>query len=117
MDVRRLKGIDALTRLLETDERDIPGMILVGSATNPRSLELQAEIRRNALTYPQFVFYEFNIDDYSAPDQDLAVTRLLSSVRADDLPAQILLPSSGCRPSVINAISLAGIKKALHRLY
>lgn len=117
MDVRCVKGLDALARLLETDERDTPGMILIGSATNPRSLELQAEIRRNALTYPQFVFYEFNIDDYSAPDHDLAITRLLGTVRANDLPAQILLPSNGCRPSVLNAVSLAGIKKALHRLY
>lgn len=116
MDVRRLKGLDALTRLLECDERDTPGIVLVSSATCPLSLELQAQIRAKAPAFPQFVFYEFDIDDYSATSQDLAVTRLLGDLDARDLPAQILLPSSS-RPSVMNAISLSGIRKALHLLY
>ena len=80
MDVRHLKGLDALTRLLESDERDTPGMVLVGSSTCPRSLELQALIRKNAPAFPQFVFYEFDIDDCSAPGDDLAVTRLLGEL-------------------------------------
>jgi|GEM_PF-2857996 len=116
MDTRRLKGIDALACLLESDERDTPGMILVSSATCPLSLELQALIRERAPAFPQFIFYEFDIDDYSATSQDVAVTRLLGNLRARDLPAQILLPSSS-KPSVMNAISLAGIRKALHQLY
>ncbi len=116
MDVRRLKGLDALTRLLECDERDTPGMVLLCSSTCPRSLELRAQIHEHAQTLPQFVFYEFDIDDYSAPAQDLAVTRLLDELHTGDLPAQILLPSSS-RPSVVNAISLTGIRKALHQLY
>ncbi|OLS59295.1 hypothetical protein [Pseudomonas putida] len=116
MDVRCLKGLDSLTRLLETDERDTPGMILVGSTTCPLSLELQANIRARAPALPQFVFYELNIDDYSAPGQDLAVTRLLSEWQADGLPAQILLPSN--RPPVaINKTSLGEICKALKDLY
>lgn len=116
MDVRQLKKIGNLTELLESDERNAPGMVLIGSATCPLSLDLQATIRQKAPELPQFVFYELNIDDYSDPDDDLTLTRLLSEWHADTLPAQILLPSKN-RPSVINAVSLAGIKKALHLLY
>ncbi len=117
MDVRHLNGVDALARLLETDERDAPGLILVGSASDRLSCDLLEEVRRDTPIYPQFVFYQFDLDDYGSAEQDRTLSRLLDDIGIEKLPAQILLPSRGCRPSVINAVSMMAIRKALHLLY
>ncbi|MFW3897795.1 hypothetical protein [Pseudomonas bharatica] len=117
MDVRPLNGVDALARLLETDERDAPGMILVGSASDRLSCDLLEEVRRDTPIYPQFVFYQFDLDDYGSPEQDRTLSLLLDDIGIERLPAQILLPSRGCRPSVINAVSMMAIRRALRFLY
>jgi len=115
MDVLRLNGIDSLTRLLETVERDRPGLILVASATSPLSLDLRKELERLAIRMPQFLFYAFDTDDYSDPLQDQALSRLLEDWQIQP-PSQILLPSN--RPPIpLHGLKSEEIRTALKDLY
>jgi len=115
MDVLRLNGLDSLIRLLETVERDRPGLILVGSATSPLSLELREDFHRLAGTLPQFVFYEFDTDACRTPGKDKVLARLLGTWQAEP-PLQVLLPSN--RPPItLRALKSGEIRTALKDLY
>jgi len=115
MDMLRLTRLDSLTRLLETDERERPGLILIGSAASPHSFELRPYIQGLAAHMPQFAFYELDLDDYREPRQARALVRLLKAWRIDS-PSQVLLPST-CPPVTLHATRSEDISKALKHLY
>jgi len=114
--IKALQGIDALIQLLETDEREQPGLVLVGSRSCPPCIKLHPLIVELAEQKPTFAFYDFNVDDYAAPELDQALTALFQRWQLQFLPSQILLPSSG-RPEVICSSKLAVIEEKLSKLY
>ncbi|MFJ4371849.1 hypothetical protein ACIP1T_04440 [Pseudomonas japonica] len=115
MDVRRLTSLDSLEALLNTDERERPGLILVGATTVPQTFALLPHIEDLADLLPQFVFYALDLDDYRTPRRAQALNRLLEALHID-APAQVLLPSN-CPPVTLHATRDEEIDKALKRLY
>ncbi|MCU1720988.1 MULTISPECIES: hypothetical protein [unclassified Pseudomonas] len=116
MSICHLNGTESLAGILESDERDRPGIILIGSSSCPPYVNLQPRIQALAQSMPQFVFYDFTVDHREPSDRKQKLARIIMDWQINPLLSQVLLPSSG-KPQTISTNNIERIKKELHRLY
>ena len=116
MSVCHLEALESLTEVLESDERDRPGVILIGSFSCPLYAHLQPRVEAMAHALPQFAFYDFVVHHGERPIQNRELARIIARWRINPLLSQILLPSIGT-PHTISTSQPEKIRSALRRLY
>ncbi len=116
MNVCHLEGTESLVEVLEADERNRPGIILIGSSACVPYLNLRALLDALAQAMPQFAFYNFTVDEHkrSIPKHEMA--QILADWKINPQLSQVLLPSSG-KPHTISANKVEKIRKELKELY